>query len=215
MKAPSEKHLEDWIVDYPEYVGYSVDDIDPDDWWDGFLPLINRVLTRQTKLPSGISDLIVLATGIQDISIAVVEIKRNAINADTLAQTLRYMRDIREIFYWARCDFGFHDNYYPDIGVWGSCHGLTPEVTGVMIGHSLSDRNIAIAGEACGIVSVLYDYDPTSNMYKFDITGDDERIPATQRLNVYKEFTFGSIGIGMREVMEHRLLDYQRQKNRG
>src|SRR5690554_595983 len=88
--APSEKHLEDWIVANPEKVL-------PNSKWSlrdyATESAIGTILARQPRLPSGRPDLITRTYH----SIQVVEIKRGPIQSETITQCLRYMHDIQHI----------------------------------------------------------------------------------------------------------------------
>lgn len=74
MLAPSEKHLENWIVE------------------TGYFNSNDARCLQQYRLPSGITDLIYLDNGI-----TLMELKRGKIDASALMQTARYLRDLKAI----------------------------------------------------------------------------------------------------------------------
>lgn len=97
MEAPSEKHLEDWLVkNYP----FASEPFQ---------------IKRQVSLPSGRADLIV----IEQRSISIVELKKGRIDSLALAQCLRYMGDIRSIMQYALADYWVNtpdvDHYMPQV----------------------------------------------------------------------------------------------------
>lgn len=198
MKAPSEKHLEDWIVANYGLVSYE------DDFGDGPLDigLIGPVIARQVRLPAGRADLVTYGSDDRAPNVAVVELKQGVIKSDTVAQCLRYMRDLHEIFYWL--EPGSVPASYEKHGLADQISGYEPEVSGIVIGHSLSDSNLLIACEAAHIRVVLYDFD--GEQYSFEQASESVQLPSYhERYLVYQEFGFGAIGEAFRTIMRHPL----------
>lgn len=135
MKAPSERHLEDWIVDNA-----------------GMLAPIHipvTLLSRQLPLPSGRLDLLIR----WGVNLEVVELKKDAITEAAVMQTLRYMYDIKKIW-------GVATEYLPQaLQVETSGNGLYHcPIYGHLIGHSITPVVLRCA-EAAEISVSLYDYD--------------------------------------------------------
>lgn len=132
MKAPSEKHLEDYLV-----TCFGAD-----------------VIQRQAKLPHGIADLILKFGNF----VAVAELKKGPIEAEAVVQLLRYMSDMRRIFAYARYRwYAERKQFYksrPNVGNSGP-----EELLGVIIGHELPDHKIMHVCEMSQILVMTYEYD--------------------------------------------------------
>lgn len=79
--APTEKHIEDWIVD------------NLNDFKNQTSLPIHRIVSRQSVMPSGIADLIVM----MPLSLTVIEIKKERIDSKAVSQLLRYISDISKL----------------------------------------------------------------------------------------------------------------------
>ncbi|MHC4647724.1 MAG: hypothetical protein ACYTBJ_19840 [Planctomycetota bacterium] len=155
MKAPSEKHLEDYLFAHPETFGlYGVD--------DDIQPIPHCVpLWRQVVIESGVVDLV--GTWFMQ-SLSVIEIKKGAINTKSLAQVLRYKRDFRNMIHRLVCGYGdtggpFRDHMPMDYRYtewWKS-----EIVKCILIGEEVPDKNLLLACEACGIEVYTYQYHTT------------------------------------------------------
>lgn len=136
MIAPTERHLEDWIVQHaPLALPYST------------------ILQRQLALPSGIADLLV----VRKHYLSVVELKKGRIDADCIAQTLRYMGDLFGLYeevagrlfsrqLLTRAEFDATYSYLPHV------------VQGMVIGSGLGDKHLPVICEAARITLMIYTY---------------------------------------------------------
>lgn len=212
MKAPSEKHLEDWIVANPKLFGqkWAGEDAWPSDfmkdctWFsdNSFVsPMIDSIIGRQVKFPFGIVDLI----GKTSQSLKAIEIKAGTVDSGTIAQCLRYMHELRSIHCELLNDliFNTQDEYhahydYPilrDLELDGHPGN---EVKGVVVGHSVSDDNLLIVARLCEIKVFTYEWD--GKWYWFNERFTD----AYERSKDYKEYINGAIGIALRDIMKYR-----------
>ena len=153
MKAPSEKHLEDWIVANPEKTL-------PNFWYDGHdfhVPLISTILRRQPNFSHGRPDIVFKSP----TAVCVMELKRGPIKADTVTQCLRYMYDLRDIGYsrhnqeW---NVGKRELPIPEI--------QNRAVLGFVVGNSIPDSNLLLACELIEITPILYEYDGENYTFK-------------------------------------------------
>lgn len=200
MIAPSETHLEDWIVGNLPLFGsyYEFDEA------SGISQFVRRLIARQLRLPSGRADLVGL-THIALPSVTIIEIKRDEINEKTVAQCLRYMRDLQDIFFHTQHEWsmGRADRAYDAESVVYCRNGWLPEISGMVVGHRLANENVAIACEACGILPVVYDFNDGG--YTF----------AREEVNhapiaICYEFSMGAVGDAIREVLQTRI-DYKKR----
>lgn len=164
MKAPSEKHLEDWIIanGLVYQIGCTPNDgpDDPDYAESDYLSVIAKLLGRQVRLPSGICDLIGI-TNFKRPAITVFELKRGPVDSHSLAQCLRYMRDIKTI-----CEEVLHPSegyttlHLGAIDAAAEYRALyyMPLVTGALVGSDVADKHIVTACEASDIAVFTYDY---------------------------------------------------------
>jgi hypothetical protein len=206
--APSEKHLEDWIVANPDKVYARLDD--PNEYWDGTVDFISRIVKRQCNLPSGRCDLIALATGMRDYSLAAIELKRDALDTKTVAQCLRYIRDLKEIFLKVRYP-GLSNIPHAEPVLHYAKHDMcdnllanNSEISGLIIGYDVPDENLLVACECADIQVLTYDY--SEGDYSFDLYGTGDYIA---RAEVYENFAYGAIGDAMRSVIKNR---YEREQ---
>lgn len=137
MIAPSEKHLEDFLFSKPHII----------------FPIQTRVIARQYKLPSGIADMVLAHLQ----RLAVVELKKGAIDAITIAQCLRYMGDMQGILE------GVLGRLYAqgslNQGEFTAAFIRIPQyVQGVVIGKSFEDEKLITVCEAANICALTYDY---------------------------------------------------------
>lgn len=151
MKAPSEKHLQDYIWQHHHTADINEE---PFDWYS--------LVGREVSLPSGYADFIGLGCptfhGLPRNALVIVETKKDAVNRHTLTQILRYIRDVNTIWQYAIAGM-------PDITAYGNYTADLPSVMGVMIGSSVSDE-VLIAAEAAQISVLTYDFDGT--VYTFE-----------------------------------------------
>jgi len=175
MKAPSEKHLEDWIVNNSLRFGSPETaceqfPVDPCDYFwlseeTFILPYVRQLIGRQVRVAHGIIDL--LSRG--DDSIEVIELKKDAITLESVAQCARYIHDVKSV---TRHVFASEKPDWIDTGIW---FGLwdermqSPMVSGGVVGRSLPDKNTMALAALCNIDLVVYDYAPDDE-YRFEIT---------------------------------------------
>lgn len=206
--APSEKHLEDWIVANCQFVGDS-GEYDEEDWLDDCPHLpdgsiittgLDRVIARQLTLPSGICDLIALATNFYyNPTLAVVELKKGVIDTLAFTQCLRYMRDLNEIFFYTMVERDLYKSYRP-MSKFDFSLGATPEISGILIGHSVQDNNLLIACEAAGIQVYTYEY--RDGFYFFQ----SQWVNAVDGLiEIHRDFSRGALGDAMEEIIRLNL----------
>lgn len=217
MKAPSEKHLEDWIVNNLPYFGeQSEPDYFPDYYLEGLprvgnevvFPFIVRIIKRQMRFPFGIADLIARVSN----GIAAVEIKKGLITADTVIQCLRYMHELRNIwnanFFYVCSQFdGEARNHYlyplqhdPFVSSYPS-----NEISGMVVGHGVADSNLLLVCNVCQIQVVTYKYD--GNGYIFT----HEQFSSYEEDQSYNDYVIGALGEAMREIMVERAAQAKRR----
>lgn len=168
MKAPSEKHLEDWIVANPKWFGDRWDRFDdPYGFTDNFIwiddnnfiwPILSKVISRQPRFPTGIPDLI----GLMDDRIAVIELKKGIIDSKVIAQCLRYMSALKKIQHWTYTNRGHGIDW----------RTLDPDadneiVSGLIVGHTIKDENLQVVAKHSSIQLYTYDYVEDQNLYTF------------------------------------------------
>ena len=161
MIAPSEKHLEDWIVAnaMPEF--YSPH------------PFYKTLVARQLPLIHGITDLIYT----NDTNIYIVELKKGRLDADALTQVLRYKGDLKRMWdYYMDTRPPIYEKHWLHNVETG--YGNCPIGT-VLVGHSIDDKTMS-ACEGADTTVWLYEYMDTGE-YDFDLghipyTGDTEMI---------------------------------------
>lgn len=150
--APSEKHLEDWIVANLEVL---VSSPAPHD--HKHIPYDVKVF-RQYPLPSGITDVMVIG-GREPV--VVMELKKGAINARAMVQILRYLRDLNSIKTMALNIMRFPLDM--------PSRRFDPKVRAMLVGHSvdLSD-GLLVAADMLGIQIFTYSYDSENVEYEFE-----------------------------------------------
>jgi hypothetical protein len=177
MRAPTERHLEDWICENLYRFGepdeaheyFPGDDLAHLYHWiddETFVnPYIDRLVCRQVSFPHGIPDLIGLdSTG---ECLRVVELKKGPITLEAVAQCARYMYDLRKII-------GVESGISPfsDVtdGQWFTMNDIrvaSPMVQGMVVGSDLPDRNVMALAKLVDIRLVTYDLQP-DGVYTFD-----------------------------------------------
>lgn len=176
--APSEQHLEDWIAARNGYIHADKYPEHTKRW---------KLLKRQAKLPHGRAALIVTDGG----QVIVIELKRGALDTKALAQVLRYVRDLRDIWNKALKERGMSID---------QAHTIFPyTIAGLLIGHSIDD-DINVAATAAGVGVYLYQY--TGAGYVFEFT-DSSQMNAAQA----EEFSYGYLGEAMRAALDQYLDD--------
>lgn len=183
--APSEKHLEDWIVANQDRF---CDHTDSE-------PFAARFVARQFRLPSGISDLIAA----NDRSIGVIELKRGAINEAVLGQTLRYMTDLKRIWVHAWHYAIEHDysSEYADLLKYkrSLLAYIPPEINAIVVGHSIPNRALVETALGADIFCVTYSYQDGDYSFHLHIA------ESPQYRSAVIEIARGVIGDAMRMVM--------------
>lgn len=180
MLAPSEKHLEDWMVHAVE---------------SGQFEWAKRLIGRQVVLPSGIADLLLLTSN----WLTVVELKKGDINDHTIAQVLRYMGDLRGIYEAIVCDL--HDQETITWDEFDLIYGShDPDVQGMVIGATVSDPHLSPVCEAAGISLVRYHFDGSTYGLEAITT------PAARRDDaLYQTYAKTPLGVVLKEIIFGRL----------
>jgi hypothetical protein len=180
MIASSEKHLEDWIVARL---------VNGDPMKDIFSGLYNY-LGRQVALPSGFCDVLVGTHNTETgrYCLCPIEIKKGVVDLKALAQVLRYMRDIRQI--WKFAIAGLPDL---DPGCLGHVMNI-PQVTGALLGYDISDE-VHIAAQSAGIEVILYEF--TGQGYELYL--QDPPTADSKEAKVYFQYAETPIGYMIRE----------------
>lgn len=153
-QAPSEKHLEDWIVANPEKFA-------PDELVNVFC--IERIIGRQYRLPSGILDILAINTfG----TLLAFELKQGAIDSKAYTQAMKYSNDLFNIWASVQGILAVQmDNMNIDANVMN-----TPPSQGfhvVLVGSHIKKDNTQYVCYTEGISTVLYDY--LGDGYKFSL----------------------------------------------
>lgn len=180
MRAPSEKHLEDWIVAN----------------WGQFVydtPQINarRIVARQLTLSTGIPDLIISSK----LGIRVIELKKGVVDGAAVAQVIRYVGEIEQLYAYATsCIESPNDPHYCDESQMPS--RFFPIVAGVLIGYEF-DKNALLACYTNNIQAWEYDFDGIG--YTFG----EAHTEADINYLLHQE---SDLGAAFKEVMRHRRL---------
>lgn len=181
-KAPSEKHLEDWIVNNTSAFRQRIHDI--------ATPICDQIIGRQARFPSGICDLI----GEREGYLALIELKAGKADAKAIAQVMRYMRDMTAIWETAVVDLIEHysgDQYKRMLGF-----VLDVRICAILICTGLTDDNLIYACEAANITVILYEYDGEN----YTFTGYSPPYHLKEHQSVYEEFAKGWLGDAARRV---------------
>lgn len=175
MIAPSEKHLEDWIVAnckqvYPNY--WSLDR-------NVYSPMIERVIKRQPRLPNGRPDLLVWSGN----SVAVVELKKGPIKPEDIMQCLRYMHDVQDI------GFQKHVDTVNGTDVRVRIPSIQDgAIIGYVVGHQSPNDNLMLACIELKVTPIIYDFD--GEMYHFSLPV----LPQDASREVIQDWTHGAVG---------------------
>lgn len=215
-KAPSEKHLEDWIVANPLWFGEVYEEgfipeyAQGEDWihftdGDFICPFVDRIIARQLRLPTGRADLIAAGSH----SVDVIEIKRDSINANTLAQCLKYMYDVTSIFHAVIMTEGNHYAYRSLMKI-DVCTYPQSEVNGIMVGYGEPSNDLLVVSALANVAVISYDYEEETNRYWF--TRHEYESPA--KPSVYDEYAAGAIGDALR-VVQKTWYDWHERWDRG
>jgi RecB family endonuclease NucS len=149
MKAPSEKHLEDWLFEDIERLGMCTS------------PTIYQIgtLYRQVKMRRGILDLLFVG----EDSMTLVELKKGEIDDHALQQILRYMGDLKDT--WDEVTGAIKTpndnsayNNYPYYG------GLS--ITGILVGYTSNEKTLE-AAHGAGIWTFKYEHNEVGE-YELD-----------------------------------------------
>lgn len=137
MKAPTEKHLEDWIVATNSLF----------DEREGA-----ELVARQLPLPSGRLDLLYHRFD----SVAVAEIKKGMLDTHSLTQVLSYIHDLKRI--WKVAIIGMPD---PDPSCSTIAHQAfgywSPQIKGILVGYDIPE-DVLLAADASDVEVILYDF---------------------------------------------------------
>jgi hypothetical protein len=219
MKAPSEKHLEDWIVNNLDYFGdafdknvYGLLPIEDPLWINSdeyTYPFFSHVLKRQARFPFGIADLITT----DGDSICAVELKAGAVDGETIAQVLRYMHALRHIYsrvseqeHYANPDVAAHYDYWGSLVVESGAH----VIRGVVVGNGIKDRKILSLSPLLGIDIVVYDYDPATDFYRFNT--ESSWIDNLGMSDAADDYATGIIGNQFRSIIAQRTAKNMKRK---
>lgn len=218
LLAPSEKHLEDWIIDNPRRFGEVVtDDLVPREYWPDDAVMLNedsyiseffsQTFARQFPLPSGIPDLICHG----ERRLTVVELKKGLINYDAIGQCVRYMHDLSLMYeqVYVNAEYSgdsgkvyqYDRRTYPGI----SYDYYEKEVSGMVIGSGVQDKNITFVAEASGIQVINYQY--LDDAYWFESA---HAYQGTLNYEKYRPHINGIMGKAMRLVMFERATEQKR-----
>lgn len=179
MKAPTEKHLEDWIVNNPSHFA----DCQPGEQF--YSAFVDRFIGRQFRLPFGIVDLI----GVKTNTLQVIELKKGVIDYASVCQCMRYVAQIKEIVTYAYYDC-------PD------ARQFNVSVDGMIVGHSFEAKDVQMIASAAGICTVIYDCNPDTLTYEFsdDYIDYETQISISYADGMCKEYLYGSIGEAIRSI---------------
>ncbi len=145
MKAPTEKHLEDWIALHLNAV----------------LPIGSILLRRQLRLPSGIADMV----AVNGRYLTVIELKKGVVDAACVVQALRYMCDLQGIYEQTLGDlFGDSSLTWDEFNRGNQFLNFC--IQGVVIGSSFEDKHMPVICEAANISLMTYEHDVPSD-YSF------------------------------------------------
>lgn len=186
MKAPSEKHLEDYLWTHPEALGMI--GIPPQYGPDS--PRYN-LWFRQFHVPSGIIDLLGC-----NYRVCAFELKKGILTAQSLTQLMRYMFDVRNMVERLMMDWfsepGPLQNWAKQYWDPNSAHGAMGLVGGVLIGHDYENDNLLTACAGCDIDVLIYDYDGVT--YKFEECGVNYRALTVDYYAQMQALIYGDFG---------------------
>lgn len=182
--APSERHLEDWVVANQGYFAAAFCNV-----FDNPRPF---VISRQPNFPIGRPDLI-MHSGVQ---FTIVELKKGAITFEVLGQCARYIHDMREIAVrsW------LYTTKDVDISTRHMILAINAMISGCVVGHSIADPNIPFAAQAMSIEVLTYEWHNDEQYYSFnqECTYDQPKYDNA----AYEEWAGGGIGIAIHDAVE-------------
>ena len=158
----SETDIEEYLWDHP----------------DALSPYVDRWYARQLRVPSGRIDLIGVTHAKRPV---VVEVKKEAITADALAQVCRYSQDIDEAvgYLW--------DKY----SLLGDFEPTRPRVLRVVVGRALTDSHLLRAAE--GMRVAIFTFEPSLYLnigqQRWTPEFANERHSAVRELSAHELFT--------------------------
>lgn len=170
MKAPSEKHLENWIVANPDKFKNTASEYG----WTNFerylaqdegvllsqrRPYFDTHFVTQVELSCGYADLI----GMRGSKIGVVELKKSVINEKALIQLLKYINEIEEMLMFRELEI------VPDYS--NRANVSIPRVFGIAVGYGQPSKQ-TVAGCPSRVSLVSYDFNDDS----YSFTGSDTYI---------------------------------------
>lgn len=183
MKAPSEKHLEDWIFD----------DISRLDFFSSGNLYSTGTVYRQVKMRRGIADIVYVS----DDFMTVVELKKGEIDDSALQQVLRYVGDLKDT--WEEVVYTIPaKQVFPGKPTHG---GLN--ISGILIGYSSNEHTLAAAWGA-DISTYKYEYDGDGD-YALDWLFHSARYNQNNPLE-YSEISDSMIRMARNYLKKHDLL---------
>lgn len=174
MKAPSEKHLEDWILANPEKLQHF------------YKPLIHKVLECQCRFECGIADIV--AKG--NAGVLVIELKKDGVDEAVIAQCLRYCFELRSSVQSLLADIEVND-------LWGckdyNFHFESWFVTPVVIGSHVKNAATGYLADMGNILIFTYDYDGQGydfELYRSSYGTSSPVCPTAGIAEAIKDFAF-------------------------
>lgn len=151
-KAPSEKHLEEYLWKNPGALNTSS------------LPTRGPLceysfLWRQLRLPSGIADLVGVYLG---IALVFVELKVGTIDTKAFAQLMRYKRDFKIMLEAALIEYQESNadlNCFLSINPCKYSWWDRAVLSSALIGHTIESEALLLACDACDTTVITYDFD--------------------------------------------------------
>lgn len=178
-EAPSEKHLEEWVVENITHV----------------VPHA-AVLARQLRLPSGVLD--VLAYASQHNMLHVLELKKGLVDTRTVVQVLRYMNDLQGIYQevvGTMFVMGVLDRREFDYTFEKKSH-----IGGYVIGRDIESAHVLYACEAANIAALTYTYDGQQYAFNVLATGTYKALA-----HEHERFRHPPLTLAMKEIVFQEL----------
>lgn len=155
-KAPSEKHLEDWIVANPDrfaltYGGYE-------------FFRIHEILARQYRVPSGIMDILAVDT---HGCLMGIELKMGGIDNHAYTQAMKYRADLADLWSEVQNSLGVAMH---SMKIMTDVHNASPQEAFcvVLIGSHIKTGDVQFVCNDGLINTVLYEY--TDGEYLFNLS---------------------------------------------
>lgn len=177
--APSEKHLEDWIVaNQQEFFAKN-----PRVWG-------RRIAARQVQMGSGRLDLVVAAK----LGLRILELKKETVDEKCVTQVIRYTGEVRDLFRWAEHLIQSYDDphYYEP----SPATDMHPLVAPVLIGGGFT-RKALLACATNDIIAIEYWYD--GETYEFEEVSESVNTDYSYLMDT-------ELGAAIKEVLRHRRL---------